>query len=294
VILPPDGFHKLAEFWSGMGQGARWKPAIYLIVTVPVALILEVAGPMVTTRITDYRMTGHPETAEVWIQIGGHVFSPDRTVAVANSVVNAIGGGGNPVTVANGAVFRVGDVVTVNGVSRAMINQIAGNNLTLSNALTPPLAVGNTLRIADLVPSEFRFRVTNVAGLIPNGVVIITGDDAGNPGTTVTDRAEVEAFSADGFVTLKSTPSRATTFNLNVAAANAPVLREALPAVWVILETLAGERLMTTQTNELGRFTFGDLRAGSYRLRTRALGLAEITRVVDVPSPTGEYDVQFP
>jgi hypothetical protein len=30
---------------------------------------------MVTTRRTEYRQTGRPETAEVWIEIGGHVFS---------------------------------------------------------------------------------------------------------------------------------------------------------------------------------------------------------------------------
>ena len=153
TLLPVEGFNKLAEFWSGMGQGARWKPAIYLIVTLPVALALEVAGPMVTTRITEYRISGEPATAEVWIQIGGHVL--DAT---------------NP----------------------------------LPNGLPSPVA-----------------------------------------------------------------------------------------GAWVELETLAGERLQLIRTNELGRFTFADLRAGSYRLRTRAVGLAEITRDVDVPSPSGEYDLVF-
>jgi hypothetical protein len=72
-VVPPDGFPKLAEFWGTMGTGHRWKPAIYLAVTLPVILLREIAGPMVTTRITEYRRTGHPETAETWIQIGGHV-----------------------------------------------------------------------------------------------------------------------------------------------------------------------------------------------------------------------------
>ena len=35
--------------------------------------------------------------------------------------------------------------------------------------------------------------------------------------------------------------------------------------VWVELQNPAGERLQLTQTNEAGRFTFGDLRAGRYR-----------------------------
>ena len=72
-VLPVEGFPKLAEFWGTMGANHPWKPAVYLVVTIPVILRTEIAGPMVTTRITEYRQTGRPETAEVWIQIGGHV-----------------------------------------------------------------------------------------------------------------------------------------------------------------------------------------------------------------------------
>jgi uncharacterized surface anchored protein len=103
----------------------------------------------------------------------------------------------------------------------------------------------------------------------------------------------IESVAASGFIALRATPARTNTFNLNVAPANAPTLQEALPGIWVELQNIAGERLQTTQTNEAGRFTFGNLRAGSYRLRTQALGLAPIMRVVDVPSPSGEYDLQF-
>jgi hypothetical protein len=74
-VLPTEGFPKLAEFWGAMGTGHRWKPAVYLVVTLPVALETIVAGPMVTTRITEYRQAGKPETAESWIQIGGTVFN---------------------------------------------------------------------------------------------------------------------------------------------------------------------------------------------------------------------------
>jgi hypothetical protein len=73
VVAPPDGFPKLAEFWGAMGVQHRWKPAIYLIVTVPVLLETEISGPVVTTSITQYLQRDKPETAEVWIQIGGHV-----------------------------------------------------------------------------------------------------------------------------------------------------------------------------------------------------------------------------
>lgn len=293
AVLPVEGFNKLAEFWSGMGQGTLLRPAIYIVVTIPVALLTEVAGPMVTTRITKYLITGHPETEEIWIQIGGHVFSPNRLVAVGNATVQVIGGGGSPLTVNNAAPFRVGDTITSNNVNRAAITQIAGNNLTLSNALAG-LVVGNAVRIANITPSQNRFRMADAAGLVSGGAVVIAGDDATNPGTLVTERAVVAAVSADGLVTLEADLSRASIFNLNVAPANAPTLQEALSGVWVIIETPAGERLQTTQSNDAGRFTFGDLHPGTYRLRTRALGLAAITRDIEVPSPTGEYDLQFP
>ena len=153
VVVPVDGFAKLAEFWSGIGTGSVWRPAVYLIVTLPVALARDEAGFLVTTTVTDHRISGVPETAEVWIQIGGHVRDS-----------------------------------------------------------THPL---------------------------PGG-------------------------------------------------APAPVA-----SAWVHLERLTGERLQTSTTNEAGRFVFSELRAGQYQLRTGAVGLGPITRVVTVPSPSGEYDLQF-
>ena len=87
IVLPVEGFPKYAEFWGTMGSIHPWKPAAYLIVTLPVAMPTEVAGPMVTTRITEYRQRGKPETAEVWIQIGGHVL--DTTGATPVPVAGA-------------------------------------------------------------------------------------------------------------------------------------------------------------------------------------------------------------
>jgi hypothetical protein len=70
IVLPVEGFPKLAEFW-GATKTVHWKPAAYLIVTLPVVLPPKTAGPMVTTRITEYAMNG--ELAETVIQIGGSV-----------------------------------------------------------------------------------------------------------------------------------------------------------------------------------------------------------------------------
>jgi hypothetical protein len=149
TLLPIEGFPKYAEFWGTMGSKHPWKPAVWLVVTLPVVYGAQFAGPMVTTRIAEFRTSEHPETAEVWVQIGGHVF--DTTV-------------------------------------------------------TPPVA---------------------------------------------------------------------------------------LKDAWVRLTTLTDQPLQLMQTNELGRFTFNGLREGKYRLRYQAVGLGEQIRDVEVPSPTGEYDLQF-
>jgi Pvc16 N-terminal domain/Carboxypeptidase regulatory-like domain len=76
-IAPPEGFPKLAEFWGTMGDKHRWKPAIELVVTVPVEERSEPAGPEVTTRFAEYRHGTDAVSAELRIQIAGVV--RDRT-----------------------------------------------------------------------------------------------------------------------------------------------------------------------------------------------------------------------
>jgi hypothetical protein len=74
TVLPHEGFAKHAEFWGTMpGNHHPWRPAVFLTVTLPVTIAPIAAGPMVTTRIIEYRITGKPETAEVYIGIGGTV-----------------------------------------------------------------------------------------------------------------------------------------------------------------------------------------------------------------------------
>jgi hypothetical protein len=71
AVLPVDGFPKLAEFWGAMGRTARWKPAIYFVVTLPVFYPEFQAGPIVTTKFTTLLQdTGASET---FVQIGGVV-----------------------------------------------------------------------------------------------------------------------------------------------------------------------------------------------------------------------------
>jgi hypothetical protein len=153
-VLTVEGYAKLADFWASMGSDARWRPVVQLTVTLPIALVREQAGPMVTTMLTRYRMSGLPATDELWMHIGGQVL--------------------------------------------------------------------------------------DMAAPLPNG-----------------------------------DPS--------------PVA-----GAWVRLETLTGVLVRRAVTDDAGRFRLDQLRGAQYRLRTGAVGLGEQTRVVDVPTETGEYDLVFP
>jgi hypothetical protein len=75
TVLPHEGFGKHAEFWGTMtGQNHPWRPAVLLILTLPVTLPVIEVSPMVTTRITEYRISTDPSGVEVWVEIGGTVF----------------------------------------------------------------------------------------------------------------------------------------------------------------------------------------------------------------------------
>ena len=77
-----------------MGQGAFWKPALHIVVPLPVTLLRAVAGPSVTSIATQYQQSQQPDTAESWVAwIGGYVLDtthpqPDGTPApLANAWV---------------------------------------------------------------------------------------------------------------------------------------------------------------------------------------------------------------
>lgn len=72
-VLHGEGAPKLSDFWSSMGADARWRPVVALTVTLPIALVREVAGPMVTTLMTRYGVSGVPLSDELWMHIGGRV-----------------------------------------------------------------------------------------------------------------------------------------------------------------------------------------------------------------------------
>jgi hypothetical protein len=151
VLLPSEGYPKLAEFWGAMGDNHRLKPTVYLQLTVPVVHDPAPAGAMVTTRISEYRTAQGAD--RLWIEIGGH-------------------------------------------------------------------ALDSALPLPDGSPSP-----------VPDAVVTI--------------------------------------------------------------ETLSGIRLQDTRSDARGRFLFGHLAQGEYRLRAWTETQAAIARETRVPSPTGEYDLVF-
>jgi hypothetical protein len=73
VLLPPEAFIKLAEFWGTMGDQHRWRPCVYLVVTVPIRTAPEVSGPPVTTVLADTRVADVAASAAVLAVIGGVV-----------------------------------------------------------------------------------------------------------------------------------------------------------------------------------------------------------------------------
>jgi hypothetical protein len=92
-IVAAEGWPKLAEFWGAMGANGRWKPALWYTVTVPVAMTRQLAGPLVTTRIIEFRQGSDPATAEQWAQIGGTV-TDSLGAPVTGAVVTVSGAGG--------------------------------------------------------------------------------------------------------------------------------------------------------------------------------------------------------
>jgi hypothetical protein len=87
TLLPVEGFHKYAEFWGTMGRHHQpWKPAVYLVVTLPLALTQEHAGPAVTTALTTFLQGFTGTVGEVLSDIGGTVRdtqAPPRPVPLA-------------------------------------------------------------------------------------------------------------------------------------------------------------------------------------------------------------------
>ena len=133
----------------------------------------------------------------------------ELTVATGSADITAIAG--TTVQVRSAAPFRVGDEVTTNGTNRATITQIQASTLTLAPALPSTVAVGDTLRIGDLLAhKDAPFRLVSTQGLAAGANVQIGG---ANP-----DRAVVTSVdSQKGFIKLLNGPAKKYRTNTVVA-----------------------------------------------------------------------------
>lgn len=99
-VLPMEGFAKLAEFWGLMGSDARWRPLIYLVVTLPVEFEPLPTAPPVRSIGTFCRQMEpldptEPDQEPLFL-IGGLVRRQqdtdfDGTAALHGEVLNAAG-----------------------------------------------------------------------------------------------------------------------------------------------------------------------------------------------------------
>jgi len=95
TLLPVEGFPKYAEFWGTMGDKHRWKPCVYLVVTVSLKETPVHAGAIVTTTITNALQWDQPASVDTRYHIGGQVLDaaiPANPVARAwVELLNAAG-----------------------------------------------------------------------------------------------------------------------------------------------------------------------------------------------------------
>ena len=56
-VMPPEGYHRVGEFWGLMGANAAWHPSAYVIVTLPIERTRAVSGPPVRSISMVYDRT---------------------------------------------------------------------------------------------------------------------------------------------------------------------------------------------------------------------------------------------
>lgn len=144
-----------------------------------------------------------------------------RTLAVGSAAVSSSGDVTNSrgetvtkLTLASAAAtdpFRPGDTVTCDGTNTAVIDHIDGRDLILAGKLTAPTG---TVKLA-LRPGQRTFRVDRGVGLSPGSTLRLAGGE----------RVVVASATASGLVTIQPSPAvTATTYDLSVGAANAPLV----------------------------------------------------------------------
>lgn len=165
----------------------------------------------------------------------------------------------------------------------------------------PPVLIVNALPVSLLSPEgyaklpEFWGTMGEKQALKPVVHVAVTlplEPERRRSGPIVTTRALTFRFLGDPF----GAPDQQFEIGGYVLDAVTPPAGEKpkpTPDVWVELLDSDDVRIQLARTSERGRFVFSGLEAAQYKLRASAAGFPVLTRVVIVPSPSGEYDLTF-
>jgi hypothetical protein len=73
MYLPVEGFRQFAEFWQTMGSDRPWKPAVHVVITLPVPQPTFVTGAIVTTAIAEVGLGDGAGKPDLLVVIGGVV-----------------------------------------------------------------------------------------------------------------------------------------------------------------------------------------------------------------------------
>jgi len=129
-VLPPEGFHRLSDFWTNMGTGSIWKPVVWLVAAVPVELKPQFEYPIVTTMKTTIGQTADAPgqkliraidkdgfrsgTDHEWYQIGGFVskLGGPRPLSPVKGAKMILQTAGDPATVPPLAPLRMQETRT--------------------------------------------------------------------------------------------------------------------------------------------------------------------------------------
>jgi len=91
VAVQKDNLTDPVDFWGALNTSVR--PAVQCIVTLSMDLKQSVTGPMVISKITDYRQRDEEGTVERIIQIGGRITDvaiPDKGISGATVKINKL------------------------------------------------------------------------------------------------------------------------------------------------------------------------------------------------------------
>lgn len=110
------------------------------------------------------------------------------------------------------------------------------------------------------------------------------------------DARPVEPMVTTAMAALLQAGGSASAESLNVIGGTVRDARtppQPVPLAWVELLTPANLRLQLANADTDGRFTFAGVPSSAYRLRATGSSAGPVLRDIDVPSPTGEYDLQL-